>query len=158
MYIIYWHKILDAHHNACHDLWPNRSSTLFNGSIRRCVAQQLHLFNAVFPFAWNACKRSRHFACMLTLNDNNWISPIPQGLYRIELTFHNLGIVKINSEAWSDLKTSFWFDVKFKRIKDPRVIHFLFIFNSVKFSLMTCAVQRPLRLHRHVLILPVSED
>lgn len=42
----------------------------------------------------------------MTLNDNMWLVPIPQGLYRHEYTIIDTLFFAFNSEAVSDLKTS----------------------------------------------------
>lgn len=43
----------------------------------------------------------------LTINDNNWPSPIPTGFYRIEMLIANVWFLQIDTEIISDIKTSF---------------------------------------------------
>ncbi len=43
----------------------------------------------------------------ITLNDNGWPSIIPSGVYRTDLTFKGVMNIQIESDFWSDIKTSF---------------------------------------------------
>lgn len=43
----------------------------------------------------------------ITFNDNSWPSVIPSGIYRAEITFKGVMELQIESNFWSDIKTSF---------------------------------------------------
>lgn len=43
----------------------------------------------------------------MSINDNNWPSPMPSGFYRMELTIANVWNLQADAEIVSDIKTSF---------------------------------------------------